>query len=89
MYREYEVSASDIKGAFLHAQIPSEVEIYVKITKGDHTALEMMYLHANKFINKDGSAYYRLNKYLHGLEEAPYDFNKLLDTKLKTLGFQQ
>jgi hypothetical protein len=45
--------------------------------------------HVNKFINNDGFGYFRLHKYLYGLEEAPYNFNKFLDTKPKDLGFEK
>jgi hypothetical protein len=48
-----------------------------------------MYPHVNKLINNDCSGYFRFHKYLYGLEEASYHFNKHLDTKLKDLGFQQ
>jgi hypothetical protein len=35
------------------------------------------------------AAYFQLKKYLYGLEEAPYQFNVLLDNKLKSIGFKQ
>jgi hypothetical protein len=87
MYEEYEMSVHDIKGAFLLAKVPSEVEIYAKVPKEIMLHWKMMYPHVNKFINNDGSGYFKRYKYLYRLEEAPYHFNKILDTKLKDLGF--
>jgi hypothetical protein len=65
MYEEYKTSAYDIKGAFLLAKVPPEVEIYARVPKEIMLLWKTVYPIVNKFINKDGSEYFRLHKYLY------------------------
>jgi hypothetical protein len=47
----------DIKGAFLLAPVPPEVELYVKVPKKITHHWVNTNHHVKKFLNKDGSAY--------------------------------
>jgi hypothetical protein len=51
--QDHEMSAHDIKGAFLLAPVPPEVELYVKVPKEITHHWVNTYHHMKKFLNKD------------------------------------
>ena len=73
---DYKIDVVDITIAFLLAVLKEE--IYIKIPDG--------YPNASK-LNQNGKVL-RLLKSLYGLKQAPYEWNKDLDTYLRSIGFQ-
>ena len=45
------------------------------------------YPQRRKWLHTDGSLYFKIQRCLYGLHEAPHEFNHLLDKILKELGF--
>ena len=84
---EYELSAHDIKSAFLHTK--TRKLLYIILKNDIVKYLVETYPRYKKFVNCDGSMYCRLGSYLYGLEEAPKEFNKLLTSTFTSIGFKQ
>jgi hypothetical protein len=78
----------DIKGAFLHAEIP-EGEPHKFAVFDKHLAAEYIKLvpEAGQYRRADGSLVVRLLKYAYGLVEAPRKFNLKLVEGLKAQGY--
>ena len=85
----WDVHQLDICTAFLNAKL--EAEVFMEVPEG-------MEYHTDKFLTSKGLTHdtlgdnkvvLRLLKSLYGLKQSSHEWNKDIDKKLKTLGFQQ
>ena len=72
------ISSYDIKSAFLMKLISAEKSYYVKLPKMLVTIWVELCPSAEEYVDGEGNLYFKLNKYLYGLCEAPNRFNDLL-----------
>jgi len=85
--RKYELSAYDIKGAFLLSPVHADREIYLLIPADIVEHWVRLYPRREKHVHVNGCMYYKLNKFVYGLQESPREFNILLDDALQSIGF--
>jgi hypothetical protein len=86
---KYQLTAYDIKGAFLNSKIDRDTYVYVKAEKDLSKWFIKRYPHLQSQINGDGSLTFRLHRYLYGLQESPLAWNRNLHEKLTSLGFRR
>jgi hypothetical protein len=85
---DQEMSAHDIKGAFLIPHVNQKDEpMYIRMDKLLAHIMCKVNPALSKFRDEKGRLYLRLLKYLYGLPQASYQFNVHLDKKLKEMGF--
>ena len=85
---DQEISAHDIKGAFLIPHVNQKDEpMYIRMNKLLAHIMCKVNPALSKFRDEKGRLYMRLLKYLYGLPQASYQFNVHLDKKLKEMGF--
>ena len=83
-----EISCHDIKGAFLVPEIDRREEaMYIRIDPAVASVMCEMKPVMKRFVDDKGRIYMRLQKYLYGLPQASFQFNKFLDGKLRFMGF--
>jgi hypothetical protein len=85
----YQLTAYDIKGAFLNSRIEDDTHVYVKAESDLVKWFVLRYPHLQSRINGDGSLTFRLRRYLYGLQESPLAWNRTLHSKLSSLGFNR
>ena len=80
-------AAYDIKGAFLLTPVEEGVELYLRV--GPELAEFWIARKPERieFLHEDGCLYFKLDRYVYGLHEAPNKFNGFLDEHLKKIGF--
>jgi len=84
-----DLSAYDIKGAFLVTPIDSKRErIYLRIPPEVSAQWISLYPERAAFLSEDGCLYASLKKYIYGLQEASHEFNNLLHRTLLKMGFR-
>jgi len=84
------ISSYDINSAFLQTPIPeSEKLIHVKVPSSIAKFWVNWYPNYKKQLHSDGSLYFKLNRYLYGLCEAPNRFNNMLHHKLVDMEFKR
>ena len=83
-----DISCHDIKGAFLVPEIDRREEaMYIRLDPAVASVMCEMRPVMQRFVDKKGRIYMRLQKYLYGLPQASFQFNQFLDRKLKHMGF--
>jgi len=82
------IAAYDIKGAFLLTPGEEDVDLYLRI--GPELTEFRCARHPERIdhLHVDGCLYFKLERYVYGLHEAPWKFNGHLDNHLRNLGFQ-
>ena len=82
------IAAYDIKGAFFLTPVEEGVELYLRV--GPELTEFWCARHPERisYLHSDGCLYFKLERYVYGLHEAPNKFNGFLDSHLKKLGFQ-
>ena len=83
----YQLSAYDIKGAFLNSKIPDDIHVYVKADKDLAKWFLKQHPYLKRKLNQDMSLTFRLRRYLYELQESPLEWNKTLNRKLTSIGF--
>jgi hypothetical protein len=87
-YFECKVRTFDIKGAFLHAEFtPQDEIIYTKVSKEVASIWVTLDLTALEFLDHKGKLLLQLDKFIYGLKQSPYKWQKLLTTVLERLGY--
>jgi hypothetical protein len=81
------IAAYDIKGAFLLTPVDQGVELYLRIGPELTEFWCARYPSRIDYIHEDGCLYFKLERYVYGLHEAPNKFNGFLDGHLKKIGF--
>jgi hypothetical protein len=84
---KYQLSAYDIKGAFLNSRIDENIHVYVKADEDLAKWFISKYPHLKSSLNEDRSLTFRLRRYLYGLQESPLAWNQTLHAKLTSLGY--
>ena len=80
--------AFDIKGAFLHAEIPEgEKPIYMKLNKVQATLWLRVRPQDQAYVSAEGALYIRLKKYVYGLKKAPRAFGAVIAGALQKKGY--
>jgi len=82
------IAAYDIKGAFLLTPVEEGVELYLRV--GPELTEFWCVKHPERisYLHNDGYLYFKLERYVYGLHEAPNKFNGLLDSHLRNMGFE-
>ena len=84
------ISAYDIKSAFLMTKILGNKSYHVKLPSNISKHWINWYPNHRKYLHSDGCIYFKLNKYLYGLCEAPNRFNNMLtDYLVNVMGFKK
>jgi hypothetical protein len=87
-YFKCKVRTFDIKGAFLHAEFtPQDEIIYTKVSKEVASIWVTLDLTALEFLDHKGKLLLQLDKFIYGLKQSPYKWQKLLTTVLERLGY--
>lgn len=73
------LGAYDVKGAFLKTKMKEDVLIFIRVGKDLVTRWLEVNPERSKFVDKDGTLYFRLVSYVYGLQEASLQFNTLLN----------
>ena len=82
-----EISAYDIKGAFLLTPMRTGKRMFIKVTGDVVKYWVQRYPSRVKDLDTDGCLYFEILRYIYGLHEAPHEFNCLLDNELRKVGF--
>ena len=89
-YFKAELASYDVKGAFLKAEVgPNDPVTYLKINPEVTDIWTGVDPSAKKFITKKGELILQLDKFIYGLKQSPYKFQKHLQTFFKKLGYKQ
>jgi hypothetical protein len=82
------IGAFDVKTAFLKTPTRKDKPIYTCIPKDIVKHWITLYPKLQKYVNKNGNIYAKLNKYLYGLQESSKEFNHFIDKHLKEMNFR-
>ena len=85
MDKNITISAYDIKGAFLLAEMKDR-RMFMRVGPEVAKYWIQRMPERRKFLHADGCLYFELNRYVYGLHEAPRAFNSLLDKTLQDMG---
>ncbi len=85
--RNMKVCCFDVKGAYLHSDLPSNHDVYVRFNRDISNVIAN--LASNVIVDDAGHCFAKLNKGLYGLLEAGSLWFHLLSKTLKNIGFQQ
>jgi len=85
--RKHLIAAYDIKGAFLLTPMEEGVELYLRVGPELAEFWIMRKPERIPYLHNDGCLYFKLERYVYGLHEAPNKFNGYLDSHLKKIGF--
>jgi len=83
----YQLSAYELKGDFLNSKIPDDIHVYVKADKYSAKGFLKQHPYLKRKLNQDISLTFQLRRYLYGLQESPWEWNKTLNRKLTHIGF--
>ena len=81
------ISAYDIKSAFLETRITDGKRMFIRVNPKVVKHWLERFPERKKWLEPDGCLYFELKSYVYGLHEASYEFNSLLDQRLKSIGF--
>jgi hypothetical protein len=80
----------DIKGAFLNCSTKNNSKkMFIVVRKDIANLWSQLDPTAERYLNKNGDLYLRLDKYLYGLKQSPLMFQQLLHEFLLSLNYQQ
>jgi hypothetical protein len=83
------ISGYDVKGAFLNTPMEPGKRMFIRVNPDVVKYRIARYPERKHLIHKDGCLYFKLKRYVYGLQEASHQFNSLLDKKIRKLGFMQ
>src|SRR5947207_13900195 len=88
-YFEWDIHQLDVETAFLNADL--DAEVYMKVPPGMEDLIKEFLVSKGLDPNGDYAEklVLRLRKSIYGLKQAPLEWNKDIDGKLKKLGFRQ
>ena len=66
---KYQISAYDVKGAFLNSAIPENIHVYVRVDAELTKLFVERYPKLKESTNQNGTLTFRLRRYLYGLRE--------------------
>jgi len=80
----------DIKGAFLNANLPDHVQVYVRLNKDISKVLTDNYpMKYNNYISHNTNIYVKLHKTIYGLTISPKQWYLNISQTIQSLGFIQ
>ena len=80
----------DVKMAFLKSPVePTDPDIYARIGADVMSVWTSYYDDYSAYINNNGSAYFKLGRFLYGLKNAPFKFYMYMNKILQEMGFKQ
>jgi len=84
------LSAYDIKGAFLLAEMEDGEVLYIRVPANVCKFWVELYPHLAAYLDASGSLVFELERYIYGLAKSPNRFNSLYDSVMtKKLGFKR